>query len=271
MTTLQQTIEKAWENRELLKEEATQNAIREVINLIDAGTLRVAQPVEGGWQVNEWVKKAVVLYFPIQKMETFEVGIFEYHDKMPLKRGYAEKGIRVVPHAVARHGAYIAKGVILMPSYVNIGAYVDEGTMVDTWATVGSCAQIGKDVHLSGGVGIGGVLEPLQAAPVIIEDGAFIGSRCIVVEGVRVEKEAVLGANVCLTASTKIIDVTGSEPVEYKGVVPARSVVIPGSYTKEFGAGSYQVPCALIIGKRKPSTDLKTSLNDALREYDVAV
>ncbi|MCZ8146102.1 2,3,4,5-tetrahydropyridine-2,6-dicarboxylate N-succinyltransferase [Flavobacterium sp.] len=271
MTGLQQTIEQAWENRELLKEEATQNAIREVINLIDAGTLRVAQPVEGGWQVNEWVKKAVVLYFPIQKMETFEVGIFEYHDKMPLKRGYAEKGIRVVPHAVARHGAYIAKGVILMPSYVNIGAYVDEGTMVDTWATVGSCAQIGKDVHLSGGVGIGGVLEPLQAAPVIIEDGAFIGSRCIVVEGVRVEKEAVLGANVCLTASTKIIDVTGSEPVEYKGVVPARSVVIPGSYTKAFGAGSYQVPCALIIGKRKPSTDLKTSLNDALREYDVAV
>lgn len=271
MTTLQQTIEKAWENRELLKEETTQQAIREVINLLDAGTLRVAQPIESGWQVNEWVKKAVVMYFPIQKMETFEVGIFEYHDKMPLKRGYAEKGIRVVPHAVARHGAYISKGVILMPSYVNIGAYVDEGTMVDTWATVGSCAQIGKDVHLSGGVGIGGVLEPLQAAPVIIEDGAFIGSRCIVVEGVRVEKEAVLGANVCLTASTKIIDVTGSEPVEYKGVVPARSVVIPGSYTKEFGAGSYQVPCALIIGKRKPSTDLKTSLNDALREYDVAV
>ena len=271
MTTLQQSIEKAWENRELLKEENTQQAIREVINLLDAGTLRVAQPIEGGWQVNEWVKKAVVMYFPIQKMETFEVGIFEYHDKMPLKRGYAEKGIRVVPHAVARHGAYISKGVILMPSYVNIGAYVDEGTMVDTWATVGSCAQIGKDVHLSGGVGIGGVLEPLQAAPVIIEDGAFIGSRCIVVEGVRVEKEAVLGANVCLTASTKIIDVTGSEPVEYKGVVPARSVVIPGSYTKEFGAGSYQVPCALIIGKRKPSTDLKTSLNDALREYDVAV
>ncbi|MEN9335795.1 MAG: 2,3,4,5-tetrahydropyridine-2,6-carboxylate N-succinyltransferase [Bacteroidota bacterium] len=271
MTALQQTIENAWANRDLLKEEATQNAIREVINLVDAGTLRVAEPIDGGWQVNEWVKKAVVLYFPIQKMETFEVGIFEYHDKMPLKRGYAEKGIRVVPHAVARHGAYISKGVILMPSYVNIGAYVDEGTMVDTWATVGSCAQIGKDVHLSGGVGIGGVLEPLQAAPVIIEDGAFIGSRCIVVEGVRVEKEAVLGANVCLTASTKIIDVTGSEPVEYKGVVPARSVVIPGSYTKEFGAGSYQVPCALIIGKRKPSTDLKTSLNDALREYDVAV
>lgn len=271
MTHLQSIIENAWQNRELLKEEATQNAIREVINLLDAGTLRVAEPTASGWQVNEWVKKAVVMYFPIQKMETFEVGIFEYHDKIPLKRGYAEKGIRVVPHAVARHGAYISKGVIMMPSYVNIGAYVDEGTMVDTWATVGSCAQIGKDVHLSGGVGIGGVLEPLQAAPVIIEDGAFIGSRCIVVEGVRVEKEAVLGANVCLTASTKIIDVTGNEPVEYKGFVPARSVVIPGSYTKKFAAGEYQVPCALIIGQRKPSTDLKTSLNDALREYDVAV
>jgi 2,3,4,5-tetrahydropyridine-2,6-dicarboxylate N-succinyltransferase len=271
MTQLQSIIEEAWNNRELLKEETTTNAIREVIDLLDAGSLRVAQPTNSGWQVNEWVKKAVVLYFPIQKMETFEVGIFEYHDKIPLKRGYAEKGIRVVPHAVARHGAYISKGVILMPSYVNIGAYVDEGTMVDTWATVGSCAQIGKNVHLSGGVGIGGVLEPLQAAPVIIEDGAFIGSRCIVVEGVRVEKEAVLGANVCLTASTKIIDVTGNEPIEYKGFVPSRSVVIPGSYAKQFPAGEFQVPCALIIGTRKPSTDLKTSLNDALREYDVAV
>ncbi|POS02886.1 2,3,4,5-tetrahydropyridine-2-carboxylate N-succinyltransferase [Flavobacterium croceum DSM 17960] len=271
MNHLQEIIEKAWENRDLLKEEHTTTAIRTVIDLLDAGTLRVAQPTENGWQVNEWVKKAVVMYFPIQKMETFQVGIFEYHDKIPLKRGYAEKGIRVVPHAVARHGAYISRGVIMMPSYVNIGAYVDEGTMVDTWATVGSCAQIGKDVHLSGGVGIGGVLEPLQAAPVIIEDGAFIGSRCIVVEGVRVKKEAVLGANVCLTASTKIIDVTGSEPVEHKGFVPARSVVIPGSYTKKFEAGEFQVPCALIIGKRKASTDLKTSLNDALREYDVAV
>jgi 2,3,4,5-tetrahydropyridine-2-carboxylate N-succinyltransferase len=271
MSQLRNIIESAWENRALLQDSTTINAIREVINLLDAGTLRVAEPTENGWQVNEWVKKAVVLYFPIQKMETFEVGIFEYHDKIPLKKGYAEKGIRVVPHAVARHGAYISKGVILMPSYVNIGAYVDEGTMVDTWATVGSCAQIGKNVHLSGGVGIGGVLEPLQAAPVIIEDGAFIGSRCIVVEGVRVETEAVLGANVCLTASTKIIDVTGDKPIEMKGVVPARSVVIPGSYTKKFAAGEYQVPCALIIGKRKPSTDLKTSLNDALREYDVAV
>jgi len=271
MHNLQTTIEAAWDNRALLQEAATTAAIRQVIDLLDAGTLRVAEPTATGWHVNEWVKKAVVLYFPIQKMETFEVGIFEYHDKIPLKRGYAEKGIRVVPHAVARHGAYISKGVILMPSYVNIGSYVDEGTMVDTWATVGSCAQIGKHVHLSGGVGIGGVLEPLQAAPVIIEDGAFIGSRCIVVEGVRVEAEAVLGANVCLTASTKIIDVTGDTPIEMKGVVPARSVVIPGSYTKKFAAGEYQVPCALIIGKRKPSTDLKTSLNDALREYDVAV
>ncbi|MDT8415195.1 MAG: 2,3,4,5-tetrahydropyridine-2,6-dicarboxylate N-succinyltransferase [Flavobacteriaceae bacterium] len=271
MNDLQPIIEKAWNDRSLLSQVETLSAIREVINLLDSGQLRVAEPTQNGWQVNEWVKKAVVLYFPIQKMETFEVGIFEYHDKIPLKRGYADKGIRVVPHAVARHGAYISKGVILMPSYVNIGAYVDQGTMVDTWATVGSCAQIGKNVHLSGGVGIGGVLEPLQAAPVIIEDGAFIGSRCIVVEGVRVEKEAVLGANVCLTASTKIIDVTGNEPVEMKGIVPARSVVIPGSYTKSFAAGDFQVPCALIIGKRKPSTDLKTSLNDALREYDVAV
>ncbi|WP_333694585.1 2,3,4,5-tetrahydropyridine-2,6-dicarboxylate N-succinyltransferase [Flavobacterium sp.] len=271
MNNLQPIIEKAWENRALLQEETTTAAIREVIELLDNGKLRVAEPTTDGWQVNEWVKKAVVMYFPIQKMETWEAGIFEYHDKMELKRNYAEKGVRVVPPAVARYGAYVSKGVIMMPSYVNIGAYVDEGTMVDTWATVGSCAQIGKDVHLSGGVGIGGVLEPLQAAPVIIEDGAFIGSRCIVVEGVRVEKEAVLGANVVLTGSTKIIDVTGDNPVEYKGYVPARSVVIPGSYTKKFPAGEFQVPCALIIGQRKPSTDLKTSLNDALREYNVAV
>lgn len=271
MTDLRNTIESAWENREQLKETATQEAIREVIRLLDIGELRCAEPTADGWQINEWVKKGVVLYFPIQKMETFEVGIFEYHDKIPLKRGYAEKGIRVVPHAVARHGAYISKGTILMPSYVNLGAYVDEGTMVDTWATVGSCAQIGKNVHLSGGVGIGGVLEPLQAAPVIIEDNAFIGSRCIVVEGVRVEREAVLGANVVLTASTKIIDVTGNEPIETKGRVPARSVVIPGSYTKTFPAGDFQVPCALIIGTRKESTNKKTSLNDALREYNVAV
>lgn len=271
MQAIQTIIEQAWENRSLLQEETTQKAIREVIERLDNGKLRVAEPTENGWQVNEWVKKAVVMYFPIQKMDTWEAGIFEYHDKMELKRNYAEKGVRVVPPATARYGSYISSGVILMPSYVNIGAYVDAGTMVDTWATVGSCAQIGKDVHLSGGVGIGGVLEPLQAAPVIIEDGAFLGSRSIVVEGVRVEKEAVLGANVVLTASTKIIDVTGNEPVEYKGVVPARSVVIPGSYTKKFAAGEYQVPCALIIGKRKPSTDLKTSLNDALREYNVAV
>jgi 2,3,4,5-tetrahydropyridine-2-carboxylate N-succinyltransferase len=271
MKDIREIIESAWENRDLLKEETTINTIRKVIDLLDKGALRVAEPIAGGWQVNEWVKKAVVLYFPIQKMETLEAGIFEYHDKIPLKRNYKERGIRVVPNAVARHGAYISAGTILMPSYVNIGAYVDEGTMVDTWATVGSCAQIGKNVHLSGGVGIGGVLEPLQAAPVIIEDGAFIGSRCIVVEGVRVEKEAVLGANVVLTMSTKIIDVTGDEPIEMKGIVPARSVVIPGSYTKKFAAGEYNVPCALIIGKRKESTNKKTSLNDALREYDVAV
>jgi len=271
MKELQQLVENAWNNRDLLKEEQSIKAIREVLHLLDLGELRVAEPTNKGWQVNEWIKKAVVLYFPIQKMETLEVGIFEYHDKIPLKRGYAEKGIRVVPHAVARHGAYISSGTILMPSYVNIGAYVDEGTMIDTWATVGSCAQIGKNVHLSGGVGIGGVLEPLQAAPVIIEDGAFIGSRCIVVEGVRIEKEAVLGANVVLTMSTKIIDVTGNEPVEMKGLVPERSVVIPGSYTKKFPAGEFNVPCALIIGKRKESTNKKTSLNDALREYNVAV
>ncbi len=274
---MQQLIEAAWENRELLKDTTTQNAIREVIELLDKGKLRVAELIkeegntDGMWQVNEWVKKAVILYFPIQKMETLESGIFEYHDKMKLKTGYEALGVRVVPNAVARYGAYLAKGVIMMPSYVNIGAYVDSGTMVDTWATVGSCAQIGKDVHLSGGVGIGGVLEPVQAAPVIIEDGCFIGSRCIVVEGVRVMKEAVLGANVVLTKSTKIIDVTGNAPKEYKGIVPARSVVIPGAYTKKFPAGDYQVPCALIIGERKESTDLKTSLNNALREYDVAV
>ena len=271
MNELQSIIEQAWENRALLQETKTTDAIRSVIELLDAGKLRVAEPVGEGWQVNEWVKKAVVLYFPIQKMETLEAGIFEYNDKMLLKRDYADKGVRVVPGASARYGAFLASGVIMMPSYVNIGAYVDSGTMVDTWATVGSCAQIGKDVHLSGGVGIGGVLEPLQAAPVIIEDGAFIGSRCIIVEGVHVGKEAVLGANVCLTASTKIIDVTGETPVERKGFVPARSVVIPGSYTKKFAAGDFQVPCALIIGTRKPSTDLKTSLNNALREYDVAV
>jgi 2,3,4,5-tetrahydropyridine-2,6-dicarboxylate N-succinyltransferase len=264
-------IENAWDNRELLKNKNTISTIKKLIDLLDKGVIRVAEPTANGWQVNEWVKKAVILYFPIQKMETIEVGPLEFHDKIPLKTGYAEKGIRVVPHAVARHGAYIASGTILMPSYVNIGAYVDKGTMVDTWATVGSCAQIGKNVHLSGGIGIGGVLEPLQAAPVIIEDNAFIGSRCIVVEGVHIETEAVLGANVVLTASTKIIDVTGNEPIEIKGRVPARSVVIPGSYTKTFPAGNYNVPCALIIGKRKESTNKKTSLNNALREHDVAV
>jgi 2,3,4,5-tetrahydropyridine-2-carboxylate N-succinyltransferase len=265
-------IEAAWDNRSLLENQETRTAIEHVIELIDNGELRVAEPMmDGSWQVNEWVKKAVVMYFPIRKMETIEVGPFEFHDKMALKKNYAELGVRVVPHAIARYGAFVAAGVILMPSYVNIGAYVDSGTMVDTWATVGSCAQIGKNVHLSGGVGIGGVLEPLQASPVIVEDGAFIGSRCIVVEGVRIGKEAVLGANVCLTNSTKIIDVTGEKPVEMQGYVPERSVVIPGSYTKHFPAGDFQVPCALIIGKRKASTDLKTSLNDALREHNVAV
>lgn len=271
MQKLKETIEQVWEQRELLNQLEYQDAIRLVIDRIDKGTLRVAEPVGENWQVNEWVKKAVVLYFPIQKMETIEVGPFEFHDKMKLKTNYAALGVRVVPHAVARYGAFLASGVIMMPSYVNIGAYVDSGTMVDTWATVGSCAQIGKNVHLSGGVGIGGVLEPLQAAPVIIEDGCFVGSRCIVVEGVRVRKEAVLGANVVLTKSTKIIDVSGDSPIEYIGEVPERSVVIPGSYTKKFKAGDYQVPCALIIGKRKASTDLKTSLNEVLRDYSVAV
>ena len=269
---MRSTIENAWEDRSLLQDKNTILAIEHVIEELDKGIIRVAEPNENGeWITNEWVKKAVILYFPIRKMETIAVGPFEFHDKMELKRNYKELGVRVVPHAIARYGAYLASGVILMPSYVNIGAYVDEGTMVDTWATVGSCAQIGKNVHLSGGVGIGGVLEPLQASPVIIEDNAFIGSRSIIVEGVRVGKEAVIGANVCLTKSTKIIDVTGSNPIETTGYIPERSVVIPGSYTKKFPAGEFQVPCALIIGKRKESTDLKTSLNDALREHNVAI
>lgn len=269
--TTSRKIEAAWENRELLKDKNYIEAINEVISKLDSGDLRCAELKDGEWIVNEWVKKAVVLYFPIRKMNTIEVGPFEFHDKMQLKTGYAEKEVRVVPHAIARYGSYLAPGVIMMPSYVNIGAYVDQNTMIDTWATVGSCAQIGKNVHLSGGVGIGGVLEPLQASPVIVEDGAFIGSRCIVVEGVKIGKEAVLGANVVLTKSTHIIDVTGREPKTYKGEVPARSVVIPGSYEKEFSAGKYQVPCALIIGQRKESTDLKTSLNEALRAHQVAV
>ena len=274
---LQQLILEAWANRALLKEDKYNDAVRAVIEEVDKGRLRTASPTANGpqdavhWQVNEWVKQAILLYFGIQKMETFVLPPFEFYDKMKLKSDYASLGVRVVPHAVARYGAYLAKNVVLMPSYVNIGAYVDEGTMVDTWATVGSCAQIGKGVHLSGGVGIGGVLEPLQASPVIIEDGCFIGSRCIVVEGVRIEKEAVLGANVVLTQSTKIIDVSGDKPVEYRGSVPARSVVIPGSYTKKFPAGEFGVGCALIIGQRKPSTDLKTSLNDALRDFNVSV
>lgn len=271
LTEYKELIEKAWEDRNMLTYQDVQKAINGTIELLEKGELRVAEPMLQRWHVNDWVKKAVILYFPTRHMELSHAGPIEFYDKMKLKKGYDKLGVRVVPGGIARYGAYISKGVIMMPSFVNIGAYVDEGTMVDTWATVGSCAQIGKHVHLSGGVGIGGVLEPVQAAPVIIEDHCFIGSRAIVVEGVRVEKEAVLGANVVLTASTKIIDVTGEKPVEHKGVVPSRSVVIPGSYTKKFPAGEYQVPCALIIGKRKESTDLKTSLNDALREHNVAV
>ena len=268
---MKEKILAAWNDRALLKEEQYADAVRHTIDLVDRGELRVAEPLENGWQVNEWVKQAILMYFAIQPMETHSLPPFEFYDKMKLKTGYEKLGVRAVPHAVSRYGSYLAKGVILMPSYVNIGAYVDEGTMVDTWATVGSCAQIGKHVHLSGGVGIGGVLEPLQASPVIIEDGCFIGSRCIVVEGVRVGKEAVLGANVVLTQSTKIIDVSGAEPIEYKGYVPERSVVIPGSIAKQFPAGEYQVSCALIIGKRKASTDLKTSLNDVLRDFNLSV
>lgn len=269
--SIQKIIENAWDNRELLKEKETVEAVEHIVAELDKGVLRVASPGDNGWTVNEWVKKAVILYFPLQQMETINVGPFEFHDKIKLKSGYKEKGVRVVPHAIARYGSFVNKGVIMMPSYVNIGAYVDSGTMVDTWATVGSCAQVGKNVHLSGGVGLGGVLEPVQAAPVIIEDGAFVGSRCILVEGLHVGKEAVLGANVTITGSSKIIDVTGNEPVEYKGYIPERSVVIPGSYTKKFPAGEYNVGCALIIGKRKASTDLKTSLNDALRDNNVSV
>ncbi len=268
---LRELIENAWEDRSLLDDKETVIAVKTIVDDLDSGTRRVAEKVGDQWQVNEWVKKAVILYFPIMKMQTIEVGPFEFHDKIKLKTGYEQLGVRVVPHAVARYGSFISRGAILMPSYVNIGAWVGSGTMVDTWATVGSCAQIGEGVHLSGGVGIGGVLEPVQAAPVIIEDNAFIGSRCIVVEGIRIGAEAVLGANVTLTASSKIIDVTGDQPKEFKGYVPERSVVIPGSYTKKFPAGDYQVPCALIIGKRKESTDKKTSLNDALRDNSVAV
>lgn len=270
-TNMKELIQAAFENRELIKEEKYKDAVRDAIEEIDKGRLRVAEPTDNGWQVNEWAKQAILLYFGVQQMQTWDLDPFEFHDKMLLKKDYAKLGVRVVPHAIARYGSYLAKNVVMMPSYVNIGAYVDEGTMVDTWATVGSCAQIGKNVHLSGGVGIGGVLEPLQATPVIIEDGCFIGSRCIVVEGVVVEKEAVLGANVVLTQSTKIIDVSGEEPKEMKGRIPARSVVIPGSYTKKFPAGEYNVSCALIIGQRKESTDKKTSLNDALRDFNVSV
>ncbi len=269
--SLKKIIEDTWADKALLKSQESISAIKEVIELLDKGLVRTAEKQEGIWHVNAWVKKAVVMYFPLQEMTTIEVGAFEFHDKIPLKKSYKELGVRVVPHAIARYGSYLAKGVIMMPSYVNIGAYVDAGTMVDTWATVGSCAQIGKNVHLSGGVGIGGVLEPLQATPVIIEDNCFIGSRCIIVEGAVVEEEAVLGANVVITKSTRIIDVTKNPAQTYKGRIPARSVVIPGTYNKEFPAGTYGVPCALIIGQRKEDTDKKTSLNDALRDYNVAV
>ena len=267
----QQLIEQAWDNRELLKNEDVRTAIRNTIEKLDKGQIRIAEPKDGQWAVNEWIKKAVILYFPICVMHTIELPPFEFHDKIALKHDFASQGVRVVPHAIARYGSFLAKGVVMMPSYVNIGAYVDSGTMVDTWATVGSCAQIGKNVHLSGGVGIGGVLEPVQAAPVIVEDNCFIGSRCIIVEGAHIGTEAVIGAGVVITGSTKIIDVTGSEPKEYKGFVPPRSVVIPGSIPKHFPAGDYNVPCALIIGQRKPSTDLKTSLNAALRDFGVEV
>lgn len=271
MEFLRKSIEQAWEDRSLLKASDIRNAIIETIDLLDKGSLRVAEPFDDGWKVNEWVKKAVILYFPVSGLAVSEAGPLEFYDKIPLKKGYKELGVRVVPHAVARYGAYLAPGVVLMPSYVNIGARVEEGTMVDTWATVGSCAQIGKNVHLSGGVGIGGVLEPVQASPVIVEDGCFIGSRSIIVEGARIGREAVIGANVVITGSTRVIDVTGTEPVIYRGFVPERSVVIPGAYHKEFPAGIYHVPCALIIGRRSASIDLKTSLNQALRDFDVAV
>jgi 2,3,4,5-tetrahydropyridine-2-carboxylate N-succinyltransferase len=272
MADLQTTIEAIWDNRDLLQNKDARDAINQTVELLDKGSIRVAEPLENGsWKVNDWVKKAVILYFPIRQMETIEVGPFEFHDKIPLKRNFASQGVRVVPHALARYGSYMENDVILMPSYVNIGAWVGSGSMVDTWATVGSCAQIGRNVHLSGGVGIGGVLEPPQASPTIIEDNCFIGSRSIVVEGVHVEKEAVLGANVVLTQSTRIIDVTGSEPIIYKGRVPARSVVVPGTWPKDFPAGTFQIACALIIGQRKESTNMKTSLNEALREYSVAV
>ncbi len=270
---LEQTIERVWADRDLLQQENNRAAIRRVVELVDRGELRTAEPVDTEkslWKVNEWVKKAIILYFPIQPMRKMEAGELEWFDKMELKHGYEELGVRVVPHAVARYGAYIAAGAILMPSYVNIGAYVDTGTMVDTWATVGSCAQIGRNVHLSGGVGIGGVLEPVQAAPVIIEDHCFIGSRSIVVEGAHVCREAVLGSNTVITGSTHIVDVTGPEPVTYKGYVPPRSVVVPGRYRKQFPAGEYSVSCDLIIGRRKESTDKKTSLNDALRDFGVS-
>ena len=271
MEKIKKQIELAWENRELLKEKETIDAIRESISLLDKGAIRVADKINGKWIVNDWIKKAVILFFPISEMEVSKIGPFEFYDKIPLKNNYKEANIRVVPHAIARYGAYIASGVIMMPSYINIGAYVDSGTMIDTWATVGSCAQIGKNVHISGGVGIGGCWNLCKHRLWIIENSCFIGSRCIIVEGAHVAEEAVLGANTVITGSSKIIDISGEEKIEYKGYVPPRSVVIPGSYTKKFPGGDFNVNCALIIGKRKESTDRKTSLNNALRTFDVEV
>ena len=271
MISQEDMIEQAFADRSLLKQPEVSKAVHEIIARLDCGRLRVAYPADDGWHVDETVKKAVLLFFSLCEMQTIELKPFEYHDKIPLKKDYSSIDVRVVPPATARYGSFLSKGVVLMPSYVNIGAYVGSGTMVDTWATVGSCAQIGNNVHLSGGVGIGGVLEPVQASPVIIEDDCFIGSRCIVVEGVRIGHEAVLGANTTITSSTKIIDVSGEQPVYMQGFVPPRSVVIPGSYTKHFPAGDYQVNCALIIGKRKESTDKKTSLNSALRDFNIAI
>lgn len=268
---IKQDIELAWQEFKLLDNEDIIHSINQTIDLLDKGIIRIAQKQQNNWIVNEWIRKAILLYFRISPMQTLKNDVFEYHDKIPLKKNFKQLNIRVVPGTIIRYGCYIAPNVILMPSFVNIGAYIDSGTLIDTWATVGSCAQVGKNVHLSGGVGIGGVLEPVHVQPVIIEDGVFIGSRCILVEGARVDREAVIAAGTTITASTKIIDVTQSQPVEYKGYVPPRSVVIPGSYPKNFPAGQYFVNCALIIGQRKESTDLKTSLNQVLRDFKIPI
>jgi 2,3,4,5-tetrahydropyridine-2-carboxylate N-succinyltransferase len=263
---LEARVERSWQAGE-----PDAQAVEEVIRLLDGGEVRVAEPEAGDWLVNEWVKKAILLYFRLRKVEPMEIGGLRFLDKIPVKADYAERGVRVVPPGVARYGSFLAEGVVLMPGFVNIGAWVGPRTMVDTWATVGSCAQIGADVHLSGGVGIGGVLEPPQAAPVIVEDGAFVGSRAVIVEGVRVGAGAVIAPNVVLSASVPIIDVTGDEPVEHRGVVPPRKVVLPGVRDKAYPAGTFGLPCALIVGERSVSTDLKTSLNDVLREFEIAV